>query len=753
MSNILRSMKLWQKFAVLGVIGTVMCAVPLTKVIQYKSDEISVAKGEDAGIDPLRTALSLQQQLQKHRALSVMSLAGNANADADRRASQAEINTLFATVTKQVTDLGYTKSIEQVKGMKAAWDKVSQQVDGHQIDSLASFDSHIALVEQNFNLIDQIADASSLSLDPVADTYYLMTALTDHLPRLAESIAHARGQGILMLQAKEVAAVDRAMLTSFAQRAQYLQDRAQAQLGKAMESQAHLKTEVASMTPAGNNAAQFAKLAEKGLAQAEHPAITMDEFRRAGNAAVDAQYKLAGEVTTALEGELHERIHSTEQQRISLLVLLGSLGLVAVGMGIAITRSVTKPLEHAIAAADSVAAGDLGFNINDEGHDEAAMLLTRFSEMQKQLQHRRLEDGQRLAETEAQGLAATQVAEEISAAVDGANQGDFTYRVSLEGKADFHANLCAKFNELIETVSATIREVRTAADQLSASSNQVSQTSQALSHSASQQAASVEETTASLQEMSTSVKQNAESATVTDGIAAKAAKEALEGGTAVSQTVEAMTAIATKIAIIDDIAYQTNLLALNAAIEAARAGEHGKGFAVVAAEVRKLAERSQVAAQEIGALASSSVHLAESAGELLTHMVPSIQKTGELVQEIAAASGEQADGVAQITGAMNHLSSATQQTASASEQLSATAEELSAQASQLQELMGFFRLADDHQQRPGKARSTPAPQAAASQTLKFGQGVGASHTPARPVNRGHKPSAPSDIDESAFAHF
>ena len=76
-------------------------------------------------------------------------------------------------------------------------------------------------------------------------------------------------------------------------------------------------------------------------------------------------------------------------------------------------------------------------------------------------------------------------------------------------------------------------------------------------------------------------------------------------------------------------------------------------------------------------------------------MVPSIQKTSELVQEIAAASGEQSQGVAQITGAMNHLSTATQQTASASEELSATAEQLSAQASQLQDQMAFFKLAED----------------------------------------------------------
>ena len=281
---------------------------------------------------------------------------------------------------------------------------------------------------------------------------------------------------------------------------------------------------------------------------------------------------------------------------------------------------------------------------------------------------------------------------ELSAVVATASHGDLSVRVDTAQRVGFYRTAGEQINALLDTVSSTIREVRAAADQLGAASNQVSQTSQALSHSASQQAASVEETTASLQEMSASVKQNADSAQVTDGMATQAATQAQEGGQAVTQTAQAMKQIATRISIIDDIAYRTNLLALNAAIEAARAGEHGKGFAVVAAEVRKLAERSHVAAQEIGELAGSSVQLAEKAGSLLTHMLPSIHKTSELVQEIAAASGEQADGVAQITGAMNHLNSATQQTASASEELSATAEELSAQATGLQELMAFFKL-------------------------------------------------------------
>jgi methyl-accepting chemotaxis protein len=271
--------------------------------------------------------------------------------------------------------------------------------------------------------------------------------------------------------------------------------------------------------------------------------------------------------------------------------------------------------------------------------------------------------------------------------------GDLSTQIII--KPGDTTSMLSAINDMVIKLAGIIRDVNRSADALASASEEVNATAQSLAQGASEQAASVEETSASMEEMSASIAQNNDNARVTDGMAQKSATDAVSGGRAVSETVDAMQKIAERISVIDDIAYQTNLLALNAAIEAGRAGEHGRGFAVVASEVRKLAERSQVASQEIGELATSSVKRAELAGKLLEDMLPSIRKTADLVQEIAAASSEQTTGVTQINTAIGQVSQTMQHTAAASEELSSTAEEMSAQAIGLQEAMTFFKLTSD----------------------------------------------------------
>ena len=390
----------------------------------------------------------------------------------------------------------------------------------------------------------------------------------------------------------------------------------------------------------------------------------------------------------------------------------------------------------------AVAIGDLSRRIEHKYPGDFGVLLTSVSNTVLTIQTL-VTDANDLSAAAQQGLLATRADAskhqgEFRAIIDGINntmnavvnpindvkrvmaaveQGDLTLSIDADYQGDFGI-LQDSVNNTVAKLSAIITQVRTSADELTNASTQVSSTSQVLSQATSEQAASLEETTSAIEQMSASIAQNTDNAKTTDGIARKSSEDALAGGGAVRSTVAAMKTIASKISIIDDIAYRTDLLALNAAIEAARAGEHGKGFAVVAAEVKKLAERSQVAAQEIGELASSSVETAESAGSLLETMVPSIRKTAELVSEITAASEEQTTGVNQISQAMTQLNSVTQQNAASSEELSATAEEMNAQAENLMEIMAQFKLAGTSTQpatatRPAKASKTDTAKRAA----------------------------------------
>lgn len=310
--------------------------------------------------------------------------------------------------------------------------------------------------------------------------------------------------------------------------------------------------------------------------------------------------------------------------------------------------------------------------------------------------------------------------------------GDLTYRLPDFGKDEI-GRTATSINGFVERMQGVMVDISSAVDNMASASEEVSATAQSLSQNASEQAASVEETSASLEQMNASIKQNAENAKATDGMATSASSQAVDGGEAVGETVTAMTQIADKISIIEDIAYKTNLLALNAAIEAARAGDHGKGFAVVADEVRKLAERSQTSAQEISELAGSSVKVAERAGSLINEIVPNIQKTADLVQEITAASEEQASGVGQINSAMEQLDTAAQSGAASSEELAATSEEMSSQVLQIQQQIGYFKLGIDASSAAKKTAPTVA-----------------THVPSRTQSSSVKPASQNEEDFERF---
>ena len=274
----------------------------------------------------------------------------------------------------------------------------------------------------------------------------------------------------------------------------------------------------------------------------------------------------------------------------------------------------------------------------------------------------------------------------IAALVTQVAEGDLTMQFDTARPS---TGIYLAIQQMVEKLREIISDVSSSANQVSIGSSSIADSAQNLSQEATAQVISVTETSSAVKSI---CQLSEDSSSGTQTLAMKASQDAGNGGEAVSQAVEAMKEIASKIGIIEEIARQTNLLALNAAIEAARAGEHGKGFAVVAAEVRKLAERSQVAAGEISRLSASSVNIAEQAGGIISKLVPDIKEMANRIQDIAECSQRQRQGVEELGQFIEQLGQVLRQSSISSEGMTATAEELSTQAETMAQSISFFNL-------------------------------------------------------------
>jgi methyl-accepting chemotaxis protein len=330
---------------------------------------------------------------------------------------------------------------------------------------------------------------------------------------------------------------------------------------------------------------------------------------------------------------------TAQSATLTLLVVLVITTVVGAAIVWWIVQGITRPLDQAIDIAKTVAAGDLSRDVEVKTTDEVGELLGALKQMSGNL-------------------------------------------------------------------SDIVSRVRVGTETIASASSEVATGSMDLSTRTEQQASSLEETASSMTELTSTVRQNNENATQARKLADEASNVAVRGGATVSEVVQTMGAINESsrkivdiIGVIDGIAFQTNILALNAAVEAARAGEQGRGFAVVAGEVRNLAHRSAAAAKEIKELIGNSVERVEEgsrlvgeAGVTMEEVVNSVRRVTSIIGEIAIATGEQRDGIEQISDAITQMDTVTQQNAALVEEAAAAAEALQQQAASLTEAVSVFKV-------------------------------------------------------------
>lgn len=269
-------------------------------------------------------------------------------------------------------------------------------------------------------------------------------------------------------------------------------------------------------------------------------------------------------------------------------------------------------------------------------------------------------------------------------------QRDFTLRTNLP-PGDELGDLSQAFDSLVDRQAGMLRRLQEMGQGLSSAADTLVAVAANTQAKAAEQSREISVMVDDLGQVNNAAERVLSSVEDTAHATREAGEVAQQGNTTVSETIEAINGLASRVAesvssmnalighseqigsvlaVIKSIAEQTNLLALNAAIEAARAGEQGRGFAVVADEVRQLASRTASSTQEIQAIieniqqgtqraaeqmqageaaASESVHTAGRAEQALQKIVTAFDDIHGHSNTISRASGEQL----QVTGAVN----------------------------------------------------------------------------------------------------
>lgn len=365
------------------------------------------------------------------------------------------------------------------------------------------------------------------------------------------------------------------------------------------------------------------------------------------------------------EGKAAEDQYNHSRLVVLIFVIVAGLG--TVGLALWLTRSIVRPLEGAVTAAEHVAKGDLTQLIKVDGSDEVTRLQRALEQMQGNL---------RSAMSHI-GSSATQLA---AAATELNSITEDSYRGLHQQNAE------------IDQAATAVNEMTSAVEEVARNAVSTSEASNDSNTSAQAGQARVVETVRSIQTLTSNVQSTS---------------------TLVQSLADQSQDIGKVLDVIRSIAEQTNLLALNAAIEAARAGESGRGFAVVADEVRALAHRTQQSTLEIDKMVSamrsgsaqalesmttsreqagSTLTLAQGAGEALVAITASIQQISERNLVIASAAEEQAQVAREVDRNIVNIRDLSMQSTSGANQISSSSHELSRLAADLSQVVARFKV-------------------------------------------------------------
>ena len=637
-SSLFSRLPLRQKFGILGLLALAFTGVAFFAYIHNQQNKIDVIKKEQQGLFAAKELLALLHSLSQHRGSSTVSLNGNTAMEQEEQDLKAVVEQqllAFATTRKMLKNPESQKIWQDIQ---TQWPALIQKAAERSVSPGDHFIAHTALIAEVLAVLDLVVDEYGLSLDPTAESYFLVRATLIDGPLLTEYLGQARtwGGSLLAKSAKPNTALSSVApptkpnplpIISLQERSKlsfmtgiarsYLTDtlRDLAKVGKyrpGLDAPLH-----GPLLTVAEQITQALALSETEIVAKTTPTYHFTDYDHQYAQAIDRLFSALDTGLKLLDTLFDRQIKAATEELLTISVIIAGLLLISAVAAIAIVRSITRPVGHLLEVMQKLATWDTKIRANLTGTDEIGLLARQFDELIDQREALRTQ-----ADQENEQLNNSIV--NLLLSVAKLAQKDLTVNVTVEenvtGPLADALNLLSKETAgVMQKVTAIAREVAEVSQQMEVQAAHVIVV-------ATEEKSEVEHTASELNHASLELRAIAELAAACNTAAEKAIHNTEQAQTTVLETISGITAIRDTIRetekriklfgersqeigsvvnLINEIAERTHILALNAAMHAASAGEAGRGFAVVTGEVQKLAENSREATSKISSLVNN----------------------------------------------------------------------------------------------------------------------------------------------------
>ena len=189
-----------QKFAFMGILMLVAVGVVLNNLYSALDSNIRSSSAELRGIKTIKPAQQIVQYMQQHRGMSAGVIAGNEAMKEKRVGKEKDVSAAIkAAETKMSPDLLASK---EWKAIVDGWAQIG--ADGLNWTSTENFTRHTALIDKIITFMVDVADDTSLTVDPDIDSYYLIDTVLNKAPVVLERLGQMRAKGTGVLTKKQM---------------------------------------------------------------------------------------------------------------------------------------------------------------------------------------------------------------------------------------------------------------------------------------------------------------------------------------------------------------------------------------------------------------------------------------------------------------------------------------------------------------------------------------------------------------------